>query len=205
VTDYYAQVYGQFSTDIAWSFGMHITSAQAESALLTTWSNAWNAAWTDGTHGLQTLYPTTTEITSYSVATLNAIYEQTTKSRLAATHAGTSTDDSLPYLNSTLVSLRSTSVNRHGRGRFFLPAMVETVVNNDVLIDTAVTRTSAAVNAVKTAIQADGSTVFVVDKGQPHAIPPVPVGPKYVITSWLVSNKPSRQSRRVRKVRPVYT
>lgn len=205
MTDYFAQVYGQYTADIAWSFGLHITSAQAEATLLTTWENAWNAAWNDGTHGLKVLYPTTTEITSYSVATLDGSYNQVTKSRVASTQAGTATGDSLPYLNATLVSLRSASVVRSGRGRFYLPAMEETFVNADVLISTAVTRTSAAVLAVKAAIEADGSTVFVVRKPKPKEVPPVPAGPKYIITSWLVSNKPARQSRRVRKVRPVYT
>ena len=205
MTDYYAQVYGKYTTDISWSFGLHITSSQAESALLTTWSNAWHAAWTDSGHGLNLLYPTTTGITGYSVATLNGIYEETSKSRATSTDVGTASGDSLPFLNATLVSLRSTSVSRHGRGRFFLPAMVETSVNADVLDSGDAARTSTAVNSVKTAIQADGSTIFVVDKGKPHAIPPVPAGPKFVITQWLVSNKPARQSRRVKKVRPVYT
>jgi hypothetical protein len=205
VTDYYAQVFGQYTSDIAWSFGLHITSSQAEATLLTTWENAWNSAWNDGTHGLKVLYPTTTEITGYTVATLDASYQQTTKSRVASTQAGTATGDSLPYLNAIVVSLRSNSVVRGGRGRFYLPATEETFVNNDVVASTAVTRVSAAVLAVKSAIEADGSTVFVVRKPQPRAIPPVPAGPKYVITSWLVSNKPARQSRRVRKVRPVYT
>ena len=207
MADYKAEVHGQFAVGLEWSYGLHITSNQDRAALLTTWSNAWNSAWTDSTHGLQTLYPTTTEVNEYSIAQLNGIYEETFKVTLASTVAGTSTEDSLPFQEATLISLRSPASGGHGRGRFFLPAMIETAVNGDLVSDAAATRTKAAVLAVKAAIEADGSTVFVVDKGVPHPIPPnpvVPPGPKFVITDWKVSRKPSRQARRVRKVKAVY-
>lgn len=208
MADYYAQVQGHYASGRRWSFGWHITSNQSPSALMTTWDAAWLAAWTDGTHGLEALYPTGTVLDGYTVATLDSNYNWTSKVIATASLAGTSVADELPELNACVISLRSTSTLRAGRGRNYLPAFAEDQVNGDVIIPTAVTRVSGAVRAVQTAIQADGSTIFVARRGVPHPKPPNPVvlpGPKFVITTILTSNKPARQSRRTRKVRPTYT
>lgn len=205
MTDYFAQVSGQYSATVGFTFGRHITSAQSPSALLTTWANAWTAAWNDGAHGLKVIYPTTTSITGFSVATLNTIYHQTAKVASSAALVGTATGDTLPWQEAVLVSLSSsTQIGKHSRGRMYLPALEETFVNGDVIVSTEVTRVSAAVNAVRAAVVADGSTFFSVDMGKPRAVPPIPPGPKYVTDVFKVSNKPARQSRRVRKIRPTY-
>lgn len=206
MAEYYAQVYGQYSASVPWSFGRRITSGQTPSALLTTWSNAWIAAWNDAVHGLKVIYPTTTIMESYSIATVNGIYEQTAKVQLATAEPGTAAGDTLPWRLAILVDTRSsTQIGRHTRGRFFLPAPEETFMNADVLTPAAATRVSAAVNAVKAAVTADGSTFYVVDTGKPNALPPITAGPKYVVDAWTVSNKPSSQEGRVRKIKPVYT
>jgi hypothetical protein len=205
LTDYLAQVSGQYSATVGFTFGRHITSAQSPSALLTTWSNAWIAAWNDGTHGLKVIYPTTTSITGFSITTLDSIYHQTARVSTSALEAGTAVGDTLPWQESILVSLSSsTQIGKHSRGRMYLPALEETFVNGDVVVGTEVTRVSAAVNAVRAAVVADGSSFFSVAMGKPRAIPPVPPGPKYITDVWKVSNKPARQSRRVRKIRPTY-
>lgn len=203
MTDYYCQVKGSYAGAASWSFGLRVTSNQAQASLLTTWQNAWTNAWTNATYGLATMYPTGTEITEYSVATLDANYKQVSKSLAAVSQPGTSTDDTLPYLNSIVVSTRTAMIGRHARGRFFLPSPGESSINNNVVTSAAVTRVKSAVESVKTAIQADGSTFFVVHV--PTITPPTVAGPKYVITDFLVSNKPARQSRRVSKIQPTYT
>jgi hypothetical protein len=205
MTDYYAQVSGAYSATVGWTFGRHITSAQSPSALLTTWQNAWTAAWNDGTHGMKVIYPTTTSITGFSVATLDTTYHQTAKVASTVSLAGTATGDTLPWQEAILVSLSSsTQIGRHSRGRFYLPALEETFVNGDVVVSTEVTRLSAAVNAVRAAVVADGSSFFSVFMGDPHSVPPRPIGPKFVTDVWKVSNKPARQSRRVRRIKPTY-
>lgn len=205
MTDYKCQVNGEFEGGIPWSFSWKITSSQTEGGLATTWANAWTAAWTDASHGLQTLYPTTTTFNGVSVATLDPTYHtEVSRTVSTAALAGTATGDSLPFLNSVVVSLRSNTLGKRARGRTYLPAMEETMVNNDIVTAPTVARIKAAVTAVQTAIQGDGSTIFVSSQGHPREVPPVPAGPKYVITTLLVSNKPARQSRRVRKVRATY-
>jgi len=203
MTDFKAEVHGEYAGAHPWSFGMHITSAQSESTFAATWANMWNNVWTNATYGIETLYPTTTQITSTSVATLNATMKEVTKTVTGAVLPGTATGDSLPYLNSTLISLRSNGIQRHQRGRIYLPAMEETFVNIDVLIPAAVSRLVSAMSNVLLTIGADGSTIFVTNRLSLKDL--TPPFQKTVITRLLVSDKPARQSRRARKIPAVYS
>jgi hypothetical protein len=207
MTDYYCQVHGVFANGSTWSTGMHVTSNQAESALLTTWSAAINNAWTNATYGLNALYPVGTNVTAVSVATLGPTMRETSKSFLATSYPGTATGDTLPYLNAAVISLRSRNIQKKGRGRLFLPAFEETNVNNDVVIPTATARMKSAWSAVLTAIQADGSTVFVFNRKDTSALHPpiIPAFTKEVITTLFASNKPARQARRTKKIAAVYS
>lgn len=208
MTDYYCQVHGVFDTGETWSTGLHVTSARVPADMLATWTSAINNAWTNASFGLQTLYPVGTKTTKVSVATLNATMREIAKIEdTSVQHAGTATGDTLPFLNSSLISLRSANIQRKGRGRLYLPAMEETFVNDDVVIQSAVDKMKAAWQAVFAAIQADGSTVFVFNR-QPTSDKHPPVIPAYtkeVITTVLASNKPARQSRRTRRKAAVYT
>jgi hypothetical protein len=206
VTDYMVKMIGQYAGGIPWTTGVHVTSAQSESALATTWRNAVLNFWLDPAHGVQTLYPTGTVLTETSVATLNATMHEVTKTTTPTAAAGTSTADTLPFQEAVCISLRGNSVQKTGRGRMFLPALAEDQVNNDVVIGAATARISTAIKAVFAAINADGSTFFVTPVNVKK--PPkngVPLYTKTVVTSPLVSNKPARQSRRVRKVAASYT
>lgn len=202
MTDFFCRVGGIYAGPWPWSFGWKVTSNQLEANLLTTWTNAWEAAWTDAAHGLQTLYPVGTEITEFKVVTLGPTGRHMTASTNVASLVGTAAGDTLPYLNATLVSLRSGGLQKTNRGRTYLPAMEETNVNGDILIPASQGRTSAAVNAVFSAIKADGSSVFVWPTKLPKS--GVSLYTKTVITEMKVSNKPARQSRRVRRITPSY-
>ncbi len=205
MADYYAKVSGVFENGRPWDFGFHISSAQSPDSINTTFSNAIIDMWTSGAHGLQTLYPTTTELGLTTVYTLDAKMRAVEKRFASHALPGTSSIDSLPNLNSTLVSLRGNSTRKTGRGRVFLPAMAEDQVNNNRLIDAAATRTKAAMVALFAAINADGSTFFVTPTDVKH--PPkdgTPLYSKTVVTTPLVSKKPARQARRDNKSSPNY-
>lgn len=202
MTDYYAQVHGTYQDGTTWSFGNHITSSQPIGTLLTTWSNAWTAAWTDGTHGLQTIYPTTTVMQSFTVARLNGSMREVEKVNAASGLAGGSSDSSLPYMLAFLVSLRSNLIQKTNRGRIYLPAPVEGIVVNDVYTSAAATRVRDAIAAAYSAIRADGSTIFVTNMKKLKD--DTPAFQKTVITTQKASRKPARQSRRVTKVATIY-
>lgn len=206
MTDYYCQVHGTFADGETWSTGLHVTSARIPSDMLTTWAGAITNAWTNATYGLEALLPTATVATSATVATLGPTMRETAKIQQTLALPGTAAGDTLPYLNSAVISLRSNNIQRKGRGRLYMPAFEETFVNNDVVIPSATARLKSAWQSVYSAIIADGSTVFVFNRKDTSALHPpvIPAFTKEIITSLLVSNKPARQSRRTRRKAAVY-
>lgn len=204
MSDYRATVHGTFGNGINWSFGTNITSNQTGQGLLTTWANAWASAWSTGTTGIQTLYPTTTEITKYNIVLYDANWRGSAQWGQNVAAPGTAVGDSLPFQESVVVSMRGNQMGGHGRGRFYMPALEETFVNNNKVISSAQSRLSAGVNLVKASMTADGSTFFVFQRPQPKHVPPIVAGPKYVVNVFEVSDKPATQKRRTRKIQPTY-
>lgn len=205
--DYKLEVHGHFSAAVAWSFGCHANSAQDLATILTTWKTAWEATWSDGGHGLNILYPATTGIDEYRAYTLDALMYSTAVATSGSTKVGTAAADSLPWEIAIVVSQRTAQTGPAGRGRIKLPAIIETSVNNNVVDPGDAGRISTAVNAVKAAINADGSTIFVVKHGKRASakVPiAIPAGPKYTVLTWKVSNKPGSQRNRVKKIKGVY-
>ena len=205
--DYKLEVHGHYSAAVDWSFGCHANSAQDLATILSTWKTAWEATWSDGGHGLNILYPATTGIDSYRAYLLDSDFWSTQVQTSGSTKVGTSVADSLPWEVSVVVSQRSVSSTPAGRGRIKLPAIIETSVNANVLDHGDGARMSTAVNAVKSAINADGSTIFVARRGvkatakHPIAVPP---GPKFTILTWKISDKVGSQKNRVKKIPAVY-
>lgn len=206
--DYYMQVLGEYSASLGWSFGQHITSSASETSVAAAWHDAWVTAWTSGAFGLDLLYPASTSTTEVTVATLNGTMHEITKTRLPMVQSGISSDDTLPYQEAICVSWRGNNIQRYGRGRWFLPATVETVINGDVLTTGFATRIKNAVQSVYNAMTTSGATFFVTNKKDIHdkrtgAII-VPAYTKQIVTTPYVATKPARQSRRVRKVPSSY-
>lgn len=195
--DFAASVHGNFNSELTWSFGTKITTSQPIDTLAATWDNAWAAAWDTVSGGMKTYYPTTTNMTSTRVAALDATMHETQNVVTSNLRPGNAAGDTLPYLNSIVVSQRSTFSKRWNRGRFYLPALEETFVNDNVLDLPAATALAAQVRSVFTAITADGSTFFVTSK-KPHK-DGTGQYQKTVINLWEVSRKPARQARRVKK------
>jgi hypothetical protein len=202
MTDYRCHVYGKYASNDVWSFDWHITSNQSLSTLLTTWSNAWIAAWTNGTYGLQALYATGTIMESFTVYTLDATMGATFKDSLTSAQPGTSSDNNLPSETAILIEKTSPVLTKNGRGFMYLPAPVEGIVVNELYTSTACTRVSTAVGTVRTAINADGSTIFVYPRVATKR--GIPAYTKTVITGLRVSDVPSGQTRRKNTPTPTY-
>ena len=202
MTDYYIQLFGEFSGTVGWSIGQHYTSNANETTVASSWQSAWTDAWTNSAYGLQTLYPTTTVTTDVTVATLNGSMHEISKTRLALSHPGTSAADTLPYQESVVVSWRGLNIQRRGRGRWYLPALAEDEVNGDIVIDNAAGRIKNAISALHSTMTADGSTFFVTNKKPLKD--GTPAFQKVVVTTPLVAKKPARMSRRTRKIPTSY-
>lgn len=202
MTDYHCSVHGHFTPELTWSFGYHLFSTAPLDTVLSTARAAWDTAWTDSVFGLEQLYPTSTVMDSVRVAQLDGTFHETQNASLPTGVPGTAAGDTLPYLNSVVIPQRSTFSKRWNRGRFYLPALEETKVNNNIVIPSATTTIKSALTAVFSSITADGSQVFVVSK-KPHK-DGTGLYAKTTIIKWEVSNKPARQSRRVKKQVAVY-
>jgi len=203
VTNYRCTVKGVFPNGRTWSTSRHISSTQSETALLTTWQNAWTAAWTDGAHGLETMYPIATKITEFLCTTLNPDMTDRSTSQVGVNIPGTNAGASLPSQISVVVSWRSARVGRHYRGHQSLAAPAEDQVVNDLLTGPGTIRVTAAMNAIKTAIQSDGSTIFGFNR-LPLANG-TPVGDIVTYTNVLTRDKIGTQDPRYTKEAATYT
>lgn len=161
MADYVAITRGVLPNGRAWSTSRHITSAQSEAALLTTWQNAWTSAWSLAVTGLGVMYTAGTTITQYEVGTLNGTMRKISKSDATVALAGTDANSAGAQNTAVIVDWQSAGTMRNQRGRQFLPAPAVDMAVDGVLTNTAATNFKAAMDSIATAIRADGSTLFV--------------------------------------------
>lgn len=149
MTIYRAVAHGTFASGQTWSFRQHFDSAAAIGTVAADWFTQLSSFWTNGTHGLETIYPTGTVLADQSVAALSGVpFREGLKQVTTINLPGTGADDSLPENTCILVSLRGTAVGRKNRGRIHLPAPMETVATGGELDSTPSTRVSTAIGAL---------------------------------------------------------
>ena len=162
MTLYRCEAHGVFASGRSWSWRQDFTSSAVIATVETDWKNATASLWTDVTHGLETLYPTTTVFNmtrTYQLAVIAGTPGKVIAQDVADddfTHAGTSANDGLPDQNAVLVSLRAAGAGPNKRGRTYLPAIDETIVVGDVINNTPATRVTTAMTALRTAMAAAG-------------------------------------------------
>lgn len=165
MTDYLGKIHGHYVSGRAWSTGLHITSSETPSAMLTTWTAAVTDFWTNGSHGIQTLYHTDTILDSVEVLTLDGTLKQTARQGPSLLSlAGTSSDTAGADIDSVVVSLRTAHIGKGEIGHMKLPSVVEGAITNGELAPTPQARIGAAATALLAAINADGSTVFLANR-----------------------------------------
>lgn len=202
MTDYVAYVRGTLPNGRSWSTSRHITSNQTQTALLTTWQNAWTSAWNLATTGLSTVYDASTVITEFEIGTLNGSMRKIAKDTADVTLPGTATGAAYAAADSVVVEWMSTVTQKYGHGFQKLPAPAETQADNGVILATPGANIKAAIASVQTAIQADGSTFFVfprttTESGQPAFT-------KTVTSTFRVREQLGTVRKRERKVTKTY-
>lgn len=146
-----------------WSMGLHFSSTASLATVQADWLAQFSSFWTNGSHGVETLFPTGTTVTevkseSLTIVTIGGV-DKIRSTGIAfdtVALAGTSSNPSLPDQNAVLVSLRSALPGREGRGRFRLPAPDETLVTTGKLGLTPSTRVTTAAAALRTGMAAGG-------------------------------------------------
>jgi len=165
VTLYRCTIHGAQASGRAWSFRLHYTSGAPLATVQADFLAQGNSWWTDGAHGVETLFPVTTTLDlvkseSLTVVTVGAV-DKIRSTGIAFNTAGlvgTAVNPALPDQNAILVSLRTPVPGREGRGRFHLPAPDESIVTAGELGSTQATRVSTACTALRTAMAGLGHT-----------------------------------------------
>lgn len=146
-----------------WSISINMNSAASAAVVESDWGAQVISAWTNGSHGIETLFPTATTLTLtrtdrlklVTVGTVNKLRVDLVAQDIQ-TLAGTSANASLPDQNCILVSLRSATPGKEGRGRIHLPAPDETLVTTGELGSTPTTRVSTAIEALRAGMASAG-------------------------------------------------
>ena len=208
MTLYRCTAHGVYASGRTWSFRQNFLSAATLATIQADWSAQIAVAWTDATHGIETLYPTTTELTLTRTYQLFLTLGPPIKvkagfaAQTTAALPGTSANDGLPDQDAVVVSLRTSGVGVNNRGRTFLPAIDETIVVGDIINNTPATRVTTAMTALRTGMAAAGHTQ-VLFNAEPTVLDPVTATTKPV-TSCITDRVIRTQRRRVRKEGPLY-
>lgn len=204
MTDYKVQWGGTLPGGVAWTTGLGVTSSQPPAALLTTMEAALTDMWTNGTYGLGNQYAPGITLTQVEVITVDGTFKQTSKVIGPLALVGTSGDAPLTNDDTMTIRKENPGLARWQRGFMSLPAPVEgTLVNGKYTVPTR-DRFGAALQAVRSAITADGSTVYI---HTPASKPGTTYPPytKTVVTKLAASDKPGSRRQRTRKVKPSYS
>lgn len=204
MADYFARIKGHYPSGRGWGTGLHVRTTDTPAALLSIWIAAVTSWWTDGTHGLNTLYPAGTILDYVDVATLDGSMK--TIARTAPTTLslpGTSSDNGLPDKNSIAVALRSTSIGPGQIGHMKLPAPVEGIVANGEYQPTPMSRVGVASRALLSAVGADGSQVFFFNR-QPTLHKPTPFTVSIAVTAQA-SSKVASETSRVKSLKATFS
>lgn len=208
MTNFRCVARGTYLSGRPWTFRQYYVSSSPLATVQADWATQVASAWTDGTHGLQTLYPTTTifeQASTYQLALTLGPPIKLVSAAVAVTnftHAGTSANDGLPDQDSVLVSYRTAGIGPNNRGRSYLPAVDETIVVGDVLGSIPATRVSTAMTALRTGMASAGH-IQVLLNDKPTVRDPVIATTKPVTLSE-VDRITRSQRRRVRKLPAQY-
>lgn len=185
MTVYRCVASGVFASGETWSFRQHFDSASAIATVQGDWFTQINSFWTNGTHGVETLYPTGTVLNLTSTAALSGVpFREGAKQSGTATLPGTSADDSLPEQVCILVSLRGADVGERNRGRIHLPAPAETAATGGELGSTEATRVSTAIGALYAGMRLAGHNpvIYNVAVSKVPTVDPIPQTLKTIVT-----------------------
>lgn len=199
------KVQGRLTSNEPYTWSWGITSNQTPGALVTTMAAALADMWTNGTYGLGAQYAPGIRLDSFEIITLDGQFHGTQKLDHTLSLVGTSGDAPISDKSTMVMKKESLGLQKWERGFTHLPAPVEGVLVGGLYTNTARDRFTTAMRAVKSAINADGSTLFVNTGALKPPPSRAPAYTKTVITDVTCSNKPGTQRNRMNKVKGVYS
>ncbi len=188
---------GSYGTGRRWSTGVHFSSGTDLVTALSDWATQVNSFWTNGTHGVQTLYATTTVLDTISVLQLGPTMHIVQELPNAVTLPGTAAGQEGAGQLAILASLRNPFAGARNRGRMYLPSPAEDAVNEGILGSTEGTRVSTAIIALFGGMRTAGYTPFVYNRTA-HPLDPVAFTKK-TLTMEKIDKVLRTQDRRTRQ------
>ena len=176
---------GVFAGGSTWSFRQHFDSSAVIATIQADWFAQLNSFWTNGSHGVETLYPTGTILDFTQTSELVGLpFREGPQQSATAALPGTSTDDGMPEQTCILVSLRGSDAGKKNRGRLHLPAPVETAAVGSELTLVLATRVSAAIGALFDGMRLAGHNPVVYNTkiSKVPTVDPVPQTTKSIVT-----------------------
>jgi hypothetical protein len=148
---------GTFPGEV-WSFGLYTDSTLSLTAMQSQWMTGITNFWAEAT----ALFCTDVETTRATTVELDpATGKQLTGAEDVRTDAGTSTATCLPFQCAPVVSLRTATLSRAGRGRFYAPSLAVDQVSAGRMLTTARdTLADAALELVQGLTSAGGNVVI---------------------------------------------
>jgi hypothetical protein len=204
MTDYSVKIQGRLTSNEPWSVTWDVTSNQTPAALVTTMAAAITDFWNNGTYGRGAQYAPGIRLDQFEVITLDGTFRETAKLSHTLGLVGTSADAPLSDKTTMVMKKVSTGLRRNQRGFSKWPAPVEGTLANGLYTVPNRDKFTDACRAMLSAINADGSTLFV-HVGKDATKGGVPAYTKTVITDVTCSTKPGSQRKRMNKVVGVYS
>lgn len=120
---------GLLNAAFPWSVTSVVSSSGTEAAVETAFNTAFRDIFTNAT--LAPFIPTHTTINETSASTASATFKQTTKTTTSSSTPGTSTSLALPYHTCVIITFRTASATKWGRGRWYLPALATNALDTN--------------------------------------------------------------------------
>lgn len=141
------------------SFTMHAEGSLSTGDAATAFGDALTAAWGAGMDDLTTA---DVDLTLASAATIDPATDgQITRVEVVLALTGVDAGEMLPFQCATVVSLLTASATRHGRGRFYLPPLAVSTIDQGRVKAASMTVLDTAWTAFFDSLNTDGVTPVV--------------------------------------------
>lgn len=204
MSDFLAKIHGTLGGTRTWSMGFHLTGGVTEAALSSTFNAAAVALFNTTTDGIKNYVTSDVVATQSEVISLNAQMKLLSHTFATVNVTGIASGQSLPWNVAELVRLGSTVLDiKAARGHVYLPPAAESTVSAHVMTAGFLASMKTVFDVFFPAIHTSGVQSFVFNR-----LPlkdGTPAYTKRIMDFYEISNKPSSQRGRVRKVLPSYT
>lgn len=172
-------IHGVLPSGRVWSFRQYFTSGSSVATVQASWVAHFTTAWTQATTGIQSIYPVATSATSATSAEVTVVafatgpkLREISVASTPLTLPGTASTPALPDNNAIVVTRRTATPGRGGRGRTRLPAPVEAIVTANEMDAVSAGHISSSMSALRSLMAADGHTaVLVVERPRKDLVP----------------------------------